>query len=287
MTFYLTNPGHDIFIPDGSDPGKALTRTTHMAVGAHQDDLEIMAYDGALKCFGQSDLWFAGVVVTNGAGSPRSGIYEQYTDAEMQNIRRIEQRKAAFVGEYGACVQLGHTSAAVKDPNNGDVVKDLAALLKAARPKIVYTHNLADKHDTHVGTALKLIAAVRTLPCGERPEKLYGCEVWRGLDWLCDGDKTVFDVSGRANIAAALVGVHDSQVAGGKRYDLATAGRRVANATYHASHAVDSAEAAIFAIDMTPLIKDDSLDPRAFTLALITRFAEDAGARLEGLLNGK
>ena len=34
------------------------------------------------------------------------------------------------------------------------------------------------------------------------------------------------------NLHAALMGVFDSQIAGGKRYDLATAGRRRAHATY-------------------------------------------------------
>lgn len=43
--------------------------------------------------------WFGGVVVTNGAGSPRKGPYANYTDEEMQEVRMIKQRKAAFVGE--------------------------------------------------------------------------------------------------------------------------------------------------------------------------------------------
>ena len=49
------------------------------------------------------------------------------------------------------------------------------------------------------------------------------------------------DVSGRDNLAAAMNGVFDSQIAGGKRYDLATIGRRAANATFFESHATDQA----------------------------------------------
>ena len=30
-----------------------------------------MAYHGVAECFGRKDKWFTGVVVTNGAGSPR------------------------------------------------------------------------------------------------------------------------------------------------------------------------------------------------------------------------
>jgi hypothetical protein len=55
-----------LFVPDGLPAEQALSRTTHMAIGAHQDDLEIMAIDGILKCFQQAHKWFTGVVVTNG-----------------------------------------------------------------------------------------------------------------------------------------------------------------------------------------------------------------------------
>ena len=86
-----------------------------------------------------------------------------------------------------------------------------------------------------------MIAAIRRCPPAERPEKLYGCEVWRDLDWLTDEDKVVFDVSAHENLQAALLGVFDSQICGGKRYDLATLGRRRAHATYFASHGTDDA----------------------------------------------
>ena len=60
----------EIYVPDRMPAEAALTRTTHMGVGAHQDDLEIMSYAGILECFQDIDLWYTGVVVTNGAGSP-------------------------------------------------------------------------------------------------------------------------------------------------------------------------------------------------------------------------
>ena len=80
----------------------ALLRTTHMAIGAHPDDLEIMALHGILECFGESDKYFTGVRVTNGAGSARDGAYAAYTDEQMQAVRRSEQKKAALVGDYSA-----------------------------------------------------------------------------------------------------------------------------------------------------------------------------------------
>jgi len=276
----LHNPTADIFVPDGLEPGPALTRTTHLAIAAHQDDIEIMAYHGIAECFGRQDRWFTGVVVTNGSGSPRTGIYGDYTDEEMQKVRLIEQRKAAYVGEYACQIQLGFPSAQVKAPNEAVVVNDLEAILRAARPRIVYLHNLADKHDTHIAVALRSIAALRAARAEATPEKVYGCEVWRDLDWLPDECKQVLPVSARPNMAAALVGVFDSQVSGGKRYDLATAGRRLAHATYYTSHGTDVEAALTFAMDLTPLIHNPALSPADYILGFVKAFQADVKKRV-------
>src|SRR3990170_4629582 len=58
----------EVFVPDGLPVEAALARTTHLGIGAHQDDLEIMAIHGILSCFHQKDHWFTGVVVTDGGG---------------------------------------------------------------------------------------------------------------------------------------------------------------------------------------------------------------------------
>jgi LmbE family N-acetylglucosaminyl deacetylase len=273
----------EIFVPDGLPAEEALARTTHMAIGAHQDDIEIMAFDGILKCFQRDDKWFCGVVVTNGSGSPRDDLYKDYTDEAMQIVRRKEQKKAAVVGEYAAQVLLDYPSSAVKDGSNKDPVEDIARLLKVAKPEMVYTHNFADKHDTHVAVALRVIEAIWDLPAEERPQRLYGCEVWRDLDWMVDADKVAFDCSGHENLQAALLGVFDSQICGGKRYDLATMGRRRANATYHASHDVDVASGMIFAMDLTPLTKDPAKDIQTYVHEFIDRFTQEVVDRLARL----
>lgn len=270
----------EIFVPDGLAVEGALARTTHMAIGAHQDDLEIMACDGILKCFGRDDEWFCGVVVTDGSGSPRDDLYSDYSDADMQVVRRKEQKKAAVVGEYAALALLDYPSSVVKNGADKSPVKDVELLLKAARPRIVYTHNLADKHDTHVAVALRAIEAIRNLPLAERPEHLYGCEVWRDLDWMMDVDKVTFDVSAHENLQAALLGVFDSQICGGKRYDLAAAGRRRANATYYASHDTDIATGMTFAMDLTPLIRDPGKNIQAYVEEFLDRFAQEVRERL-------
>jgi LmbE family N-acetylglucosaminyl deacetylase len=275
------NPTADIFVPDNVAPAEALARTTHLCISAHQDDIEIMAYHGVAECFGRQDRWFTGVVVTNGAGSPRSGIYGDYTDAEMQRVRVVEQRKAAFVGEYSCQIQLDFASGVVKDPHETAVVGDLRQILLAAKPRSVYLHNLADKHDTHVSVTLRALSALRALPQEFRPRVVYGCEVWRDLDWMIDDDKQLLPASARSNIAAALVGVFDSQVTGGKRYDLATAGRRLAHATYYASHGTDQESALNFAMDLTPLVEDPGLDIGAYVLSFVDRFRPDVEKRVK------
>jgi LmbE family N-acetylglucosaminyl deacetylase len=277
------NPAADVFVPDGLAPEAALARTTHLSISAHQDDIEIMAYHGIAECFGRKEKWFTGVVATNGAGSPRSGIYGGSTDEEMQKVRLVEQRKAAYVGEYACQIQLGFTSAQVKNPDESALVDDLQQILRAARPEFVYLHNLADKHDTHVAVALRSIAALRAVRPAVKPRRVYGCEVWRDLDWLPDESKQALPVSARSNIAAALVGVFDSQVSGGKRYDLATAGRRLAHATYYASHGTDEESALSFAMDLTPLVEDPSLPVADYVLTLVDRFRADVGTRLNTL----
>jgi len=279
----LANKNADIFVPDSAVLPGALERTTHLCVGAHQDDQEFMAYHGIEECFGIPDKWFSGVVLTNGAGSARSGIYGNCTDEEMQAVRCREQRKAAVVGEYACQIQLGYASSEIKNVDNPAVVDDLVRIFQAARPDVVYLHNPADKHDTHVAAVLRCLAALRALPEDQRPGKVYGCEIWRSLDWLVDEDKEVLPVDGRMNMAAALSALFDSQISGGKRYDTAIMGRRAANATFFESHETDKTDALSWGIDLKPLVDDPSLSVADYTVTFIERFREDVVKRIERL----
>ena len=281
MNFYLHTA--EVFVPDNLPIEQALARTTHLCVAAHQDDIEIMAAQPILECFQKTDGWFTGVVVTDGRGSPRDNLYKDYTDEQMRLVRFKEQRKAAVVAEYSAQVMLDYPSKVIKDASRPEPVKDLLNLLRAARPATVYTHNLADKHDTHVAVALRVISAIRQMEPSERPTRLVGCEVWRSLDWMADADKVPMDLSSHENLQAALLGVFDSQIVGGKRYDLASMGRRRANATYFESHGIDNTTGLSFAMDMTPLIGDKNIEPPAYVEKLIRFFTQDVLDRLERL----
>lgn len=271
----------DVFVPSGLAPSVALARTTHLCVAAHQDDIEIMAHAGIATCHGSADKFFTGIVVTDGAGSPRTGRFADFTVAEMQAVRREEQRRAASLGKYNVQLQLAHPSADVKMPAHAGVRADLAAIFAGCTPEVVYLHNPADKHDTHVAVLLRCIDALRSLPREKGPRRVLGCEVWRDLDWLVDSDKVALDAGARPELAAPLLEVFESQIAGGKRYDLATLGRRAANATFHTSHATDRLTAITWAMDLTPLIDDPALSVRDFTVAHIDRLRADIAARLE------
>jgi hypothetical protein len=274
------NPSADVFIPDGKPAADALARVTHLGIGAHQDDLEFMAFHGILTCFGQEDKWFGGVTCTSGAGSSRTGRYAALNNAEMATIRRQEQNKAAVLGRFGAMIQLDYDSDAVKKPSSLDLKNDLKVILSATQPEVVYTHNPADKHDTHIGIVVASLQAMRELPREQRPKQVIGCEVWRDLDWLLDSEKVVMDVSGHDDLAAELNGVFASQIGGGKRYDLATLGRRAANATFFKSDATDHSTQVIFGMDLTPIVADESKDILDFVCGHIERFHADVRQKL-------
>lgn len=273
-------PGSEVYSWEGREPTAALARTTHLGVCAHPDDLEILALHGILECFHQPSRAFSGVVVTNGAGSARDSEYANYSDDEMRQVRRLEQKKAAHIGEYAGQIFLDHSSAEVKDPGVTPVVEDIRQVLEHCRPEVVYTHNLCDRHDTHVAVALRTMEALRGLPPDLRPKRVIGCEVWGDLDWLPPSRKIQMDVSAHPNLQAALLGVFDSQIAGGKRYDLATVGRRRAHATFSESHAVDRSEGFIYGVDLMPLVRSETLAPTDFVQELVAEFAAEVSARV-------
>lgn len=280
----LVKENAEFYVFDQKPLDEAISRTTHMSIAAHQDDIEIMAYDGISKCFNNDQKWFFGVVVTNGAGSSRIGEYANYTNDDMMKIRKLEQKKAAMIGEFGALALLDYPSSEVKDPKNDIVSQELKKLLEKAKPEVLYTHNLADKHDTHIGVTVNVIRALRAMDKKDRPKQVIGCEVWRDLDWLLDKDKIKMDASKHPNIASSLVEVFDSQIIGGKRYDLAAIGRRLANATFSESHASDKSNAVIHGMDLTPLIEDDQLDIATYVTKYIEDFKVDVTNRINKML---
>jgi LmbE family N-acetylglucosaminyl deacetylase len=275
---YFSRPGIDVFIPSGVPLEEALRGVTHLGIGAHADDLEFMAFAAIAECHRGAGR-FAGVVVTDGAGSVRS---EGGGVGELRQRRLEEQREAALIGGYAAVVQLGLSSAELKTPSSTLAAGDLSEFFQLATPREVYTHNPADRHDSHVAVSLAVVRALRVLAPARRPAKVLGCEVWRDLDWLTGSDRVRLDCGADERLAAALNSVFRSQIEGGKRYDLAVLGRRRAQATFDESHAADAAEMLTLAMDLTPLIEDATLRVEDYVLAKIDRFRADVAERLQG-----
>jgi len=276
----LSHPQSDIYAPDGTDPDVALARTTHLCVIAHQDDIEINAYPAVVECYNNPDRFFTGVTVTNGSGSSRTGPFADYTDQQMQAVRAEEQREAARLGQYNLQLQLGYPSADVKQAGHANVLTDLTSVFSACRPEVVYLHQPLDKHDTHVAVLLRCIEAFHLLPRDQRPKKVFGIEAWRGLDWLLDDEKVALDSSEHPELAIKLMQVFVSQIAGGKHYDRAAIGRRQANATFHSSHASDEFSEVTWAIDLSPLILDETLSVTEFAQARVDRLRNDVADRI-------
>lgn len=280
--FPLGHASATVTVPEGDlDPGAALARTTHLGIGAHPDDLEFMCWHPILECFEKPDCWFSGVIASDGRASPREGLYGGYSDQAMAEVRLKEQRHAAVTGEYSVIVNLMYPELGEVMEAEGPrpLVEDLKRLIQGAQPKVIATHNLTDKHRHHVVVCLAVIKALRELDY--KPEVFRGCEVWRGLDWLSDTDKVILDVGSHQNLTASLMGVYDSQITGGKRYDLATAGRKRANATYYHPYKPDDAELLEFAVDLMPLLDQPDLEPIDYALGLIDNFKAEVRQRLQ------
>ena len=240
-----------------------------LCICAHQDDCEIMAIDGILKGYYSKKHSFALVETTDGGGSARTGKFANYTDEQMKQVRIKEQQAASEVGKYNSLYMLNYSSKEVKDKNNEDIVNDYLEIIKELKPQVIYTHSILDKHPTHIGVVLKVIKALRKLPKEEQPKLFYGCEVWRGLDWINDERKIGFDVSRNERLQKKILDVFESQIAGGKAYTKASIGRRYQNATYFQSHSVDSFKMISYAIDMKPLLKNPNLSVKEFALSFV------------------
>jgi LmbE family N-acetylglucosaminyl deacetylase len=270
-----SSPYTDVLVPDGSPLDQALQRSSHLCIGAHPDDVEILGWHGISQCFDSAQDWFSGVVVTDGAGSPRSGAYAEFSDEKIIATRRQEQREAAALGGYSAQLQLGYSSAAVRGGDGDRLVAQLHEILLLSRPRVLYLHNLADAHATHVAVATASLAAVRKLPPSQRPEQVFGVEVWRSLDWLPAAYRLELPLPEEHELQLRLLQAHASQVAGGKSYDRATIARQVANATFANSHSLDKHPACCLAMDYSALLAKPGLSSQDFLQQCLQAFARE------------
>lgn len=277
----FSQPGADLFLPQKENPQQILASTTHLGIGAHADDLEILAFPGITACLNQVTERFSGVVVTNGAGAPRSESYSETSDQELVRLRKEEQRQAAKLGQYAAVIQLGFSSAEIRQGPHPALVGDLLQILKATEPRVVYLHNPADRHETHLAVLSASLAALRQLPATSRPKEVYGCEVWGDLDWVPSSKIVRLPCTAPEDFGPSLLRCFRSQVEGGKRYDLAAAGRRRAQATFADAYSPDQAPEVVLALDLLPLLESGAPSLAQFVSSLIDEFRQQATDRIK------
>jgi LmbE family N-acetylglucosaminyl deacetylase len=278
----LVNQGAEIFVPDGSHYIRAVRRTTHLGIGAHQDDLENIAVHGILNCYQNPRRSFSGVVLTDGAGAPRPPKLQSLPDLDYVQLRNREQKAAARLGEYSAAVLLAYSSPDLKDFENSGPTRDLQNLIRTASARVVYTHNPFDRHPTHQAAVLRTLRALQTLPSQHHPERLYGVEFWRNLDWLDHPSRVTLDCSQNLELQADLLGVYETQNAV-KDYPRGSLGRRRAQAVFAESHQPDQRLAQMFAVDLTPLLAEDAPSLGDFARSLLESFQEQVLASLADL----
>jgi LmbE family N-acetylglucosaminyl deacetylase len=225
------------------------------------------------------------VTCTDGAGAPREDRNDDPTGHALRHTRRDEQRAAARRGRYSAAVQLDHPSDAVRSDVAPEVVRDLANVLDAARPKVVYTHSPTDQHPTHVGVCVAALAAIRSLPAAARPDELLGCEVWGGLDWLPEDVARELDLGADPASWSALIQVFASQTKA-RPYHEGALGRSRANAVFRDAHGAGGGERLWRAIDLTPLVQDDSQDLADFVRSQLAGFERSVLERIAAARGG-
>jgi LmbE family N-acetylglucosaminyl deacetylase len=265
---------------DMEDLPSALESCTHLGVGAHPDDLEVMAHHGILQCFGSAKHNFFGVTCTTGGGSTRSSQFENLSEEEFIEKRKQEQILSATKGEFCGCALLGFCSQEIKNQYNQSLLKDLIQVIEGSQPEVVYTHNLFDKHKTHVSVTLHLIEALKMV--GHRPKSFFGVEVWRSLDWLADEKKQVLAVED-PQMVRDLIDCHQTQTSE-KKYHEATLGRMRANATFFDALKSDQDGYQLFALDYLPLLQGQTL--KSFYQEHIQEFQDSLETNLQGLMEG-
>lgn len=259
-----------------------------MGIGAHPDDLEIMAYEGISLAMQQRarrglkntqkntsnsvvSPGFYGIIVSDGAKAPREGPYKKLSDAALSRLRFDEQQRAAQLGKYQGILQLGHPENFFSPRLRAKIIREISGEISRVRPHVIYTHQPFDYHPAHVvvmDLVLQAVAAVqdserhdtypiktrkKSGPRGYRPQVI-GCEVWGSLDWLPTKYRVEMDASYRPELARRLIACHRSQATAHKRYDLACEGRRVANSVFSEPKNYHTISHVILGIDLTSWI---------------------------------
>lgn len=229
-------------VEDGTMPKEHVE---WLCVGAHPDDVEILAGYPIWKNRKDPTVGFTAVVVT--CGSRRR-------NDRLAVRRRREQLRAASLGRYTRLYMLDFLSSEIRAAGHPRVVNELVSILERERPRNVITHNLFDRHPTHVAVAHAVLLALRRLALDKRPERVLGGEVWGSLDWIPDRHRVVLTLPDGGKLQRRLLQIFRSQQATGKNYSRAVWARQVAHQTFWDPYQRDLRFPVSMALDMTPLM---------------------------------
>ena len=254
---------------------KNSNSTNLLAIAAHHDDIEVMAMDGILKAYGSKKYDFYACVLGDGANCIKSGKYADVSDKEMMEARNQEQTRASQIGEYEKLVMLKHSQEELENDEKGKIGKELRELILDVKPDIIYTHNIFDKNPAHRITCKRVIDAILSLDEDDRPRLVYGCELFRSLDWLPDKYKVVFDLSENKELQSRLIGVYDTKIEQFKNYNKAIVGRKMAHAAFGSSVGDGDEDKLIwYGINLTPVVAKN-IDLKDYCTRILSDFNKE------------
>lgn len=240
----------------------------YVCICAHPSDCEIMAIDGIQRGYRAKKYTFAAVITTDGSDSERNGKLQKASNRRIASMRMSEQKKAATLGRYNSVYFMNYKPEQARNQEDEDIVNEYVEIIKELKPRIIYTHSILDRDPTHVAVAVKVINALRKLRKTQMPALLYGCEVWRDLDWVDPSKVVSFDVSHNIRLQKQLIMVHKSQNLS-RDYLNAAVGRRYVNATFSKSEKKKEAKLTSRAINMTTLLRRKEFPIKRFAMSFI------------------
>ncbi|MGN0796499.1 MAG: PIG-L deacetylase family protein [Christensenellales bacterium] len=239
-----------------------MEKVKSLAIGAHPDDAEIFAMSAI------ANKGFALIVLSDGAGCCRGEGIENLTSQELIALREKEQAEAAKAGGYLCHYMLGYSSEQVRK-GGGEIEEKIAEIIDVLKPENVYVHNPFDSHPTHIGAFWRAFNSLKKAEF--KPNKLYACEVWRGLDWFEGKEKVILSTDGTDEISDAVLSKFTSQNAT-KAYNVGAKGRRYANATFSGSHERNTVNSFNWALDLTEYLYCDETEFKNFLIKKLEDF---------------
>jgi LmbE family N-acetylglucosaminyl deacetylase len=265
------------YSPQGLDPNEARARTRILAIGAHPDDLEFMCLEPIARSLSHGS--FGGLIVSSGSGSIRSPQHAQLSSADYSELRWSEQKEAARIGNYSFVDSLNLDSGPLRSPEGfEELVGKLKNYLLGFELDEIYLHQPFDRHPTHVRSCFAALEALRRLPQPKRPAHVFGCEVWRNIDWIPASKKTLRPLGQKElELQVRLAQVFESQAdpMSAKNYVQALVGRKTANAVFQEGLTRDAGIAQEVYFDLNNWVKSE-LSWKELGDSLIEDFLNDA-----------